>query len=78
MLVATILTYHRIVPDGSREQFHDIEATAFVRQLRRVVERTVTDGRSRFPARRVDRSVSLSMTAPRITVARPISFRCMA
>jgi peptidoglycan/xylan/chitin deacetylase (PgdA/CDA1 family) len=46
MLVATILTYHRIVPDGSREQFHDIEATAFVRQLRRVLERTVTEGRA--------------------------------
>lgn len=46
MSVATILTYHRIVPDGCREQFHDIEATPFVGQLRRVLERTATEGQT--------------------------------
>ena len=40
MAVATILTYHRIVPTGRRELFYDIEETAFIRQLRRLVERT--------------------------------------
>jgi peptidoglycan/xylan/chitin deacetylase (PgdA/CDA1 family) len=38
MAVATILTYHRIVPDGGRERFHDIEVTALERQLHRIAD----------------------------------------
>lgn len=51
MSVATILTYHRIVADGGRERFYDIEASQFLQQLRRVAEATpaaasgVPDGR---------------------------------
>jgi peptidoglycan/xylan/chitin deacetylase (PgdA/CDA1 family) len=37
---ATILTYHRIVPDGAREFFHDVEMSCFEQQLCRVLERT--------------------------------------
>jgi peptidoglycan/xylan/chitin deacetylase (PgdA/CDA1 family) len=45
MAVATILTYHRIVPDAGRERFHDIEASPFEWQLRRIAERTTaTEG----------------------------------
>jgi peptidoglycan/xylan/chitin deacetylase (PgdA/CDA1 family) len=51
--VATVLTYHRIVADGAREFFHDIEATAFARQLCRVRERTtaMADGFRLIPER---------------------------
>lgn len=40
MAVATILTYHRVVSDGARQFFHDLEVTPFAQQLRRIVERT--------------------------------------
>jgi peptidoglycan/xylan/chitin deacetylase (PgdA/CDA1 family) len=50
---ATILTYHRIVSDGAREFFHDIELTPFEQQLRRVLERTtaIEDGFRLLPGR---------------------------
>jgi peptidoglycan/xylan/chitin deacetylase (PgdA/CDA1 family) len=38
--VATLLTYHRIVPNGARESFHDVEASPFEWQLHRLIERT--------------------------------------
>lgn len=51
--VATMLTYHRIVPDGARESFHDVEASPFEQQLRRIVERTTAteDGFRLIPER---------------------------
>lgn len=51
---AIVLTYHRIVPDGERRLFHDVEIGAFVRQVRRVVERTAkaVDGSRVMPASR--------------------------
>jgi peptidoglycan/xylan/chitin deacetylase (PgdA/CDA1 family) len=44
--IATILTYHRIVPDGAREFFHDVEVSCLEQQLCRVLERTtaIEDG----------------------------------
>jgi peptidoglycan/xylan/chitin deacetylase (PgdA/CDA1 family) len=44
--VAAVLTYHRIVPGGTREFFHDIAEPAFEAQLRRVCQRTtaIEDG----------------------------------
>jgi peptidoglycan/xylan/chitin deacetylase (PgdA/CDA1 family) len=48
MAVVTILTYHRIVPDGGRAFFYDVETTPFARQVRRVAERTMaTQGDAR-------------------------------
>ena len=46
MAIATILTYHRIVSDGAREFFHDVEMSCFEQQLCRVLERTtaIEDG----------------------------------
>ena len=51
--VTTILTYHRIVPDGARESFHDIEVTRFEQQLRCLVDRTAVaqDGARLIPGR---------------------------
>jgi peptidoglycan/xylan/chitin deacetylase (PgdA/CDA1 family) len=38
--VATILTYHRIVSNGAREFFHDLEERSFKRQLCHILQRT--------------------------------------
>ena len=50
---ATILTYHRIVPDGAREFFHDVEQGSFEQQLRCIADRTVAaeDGARQIPGR---------------------------
>ncbi len=52
MPVGAVLTYHRIVPDGGRQRFHDVEVTAFERQLHHIAERvTASDRGSRTEPR---------------------------